>query len=208
MENKKIKTWMISVAILVIGIIIIIAILALKNAQESSTKENIDVNDVIELFEVFDIDDIKNSKYEVNECKDTVAEQYETETNKYKIDKKVKMQENIGKIIYIRDTNNKKNVYQVECDIEKYSDSNTEVAHIIKNFEEACKSYIGIDSSYTENEKLYGESNEKFTIPVEESIYNEGRLYSKNYKNDNNEYYIDFYKKDNKIICEFTKDLM
>ena len=64
-----------------------------------------------------------------------------------------------------------------------------------------------IDETYEETEELYGESNAEFEIPIEESIYNEGRLYSKIYKNEENEYNINFYRKENKIICEFVKVL-
>ena len=56
-------------------------------------------------------------------------------------------------------------------------------------------------------EQLYGESTESFERPIEESIYYEERLYSKTYKSEENTYDINFYRKDNKIICEFVKVL-
>ena len=61
------------------------------------------------------------------------------------------------------------------------------------------------DEEYKETEQLYGESSADFELPIEESIYTEGRLYSKTYKNEENEYDINFYRQDNKIICEFVR---
>ena len=64
-----------------------------------------------------------------------------------------------------------------------------------------------IEETYQEAEQLYGESSAEFELPIEESIYNEGRLYSKTYKSEENTYDINFYRQDNQIICEFVKVL-
>ena len=66
---------------------------------------------------------------------------------------------------------------------------------------------MGIDEEYKETDTLYGESTESFERPIEESIYYEERLYSKTYKSEENTYDINFYRKDNQIICEFVKIL-
>ena len=114
------------------------------------------------------------------------------------------MQETTGEMIYLRGVDNI-NVYQTEYDINKYGDKNTQVSGILQTFEEICKNYMGIGEEYKETEQLYGESNAEFELPVEESIYNEGKLYSKTYKSEENTYDINFYKKDDKIICEFVR---
>ena len=124
----------------------------------------------------------------------------------YKLKATVKMQETTGKMIYLRGVDNI-NVYQTEYDINKYGDKNTQVSGIMQTFEENCKMYMGIEEEYKETEQLYGEDNAEFELPVEESIYNEGRLYSKTYKSEESTYDINFYRKDDKIICEFVKVL-
>ena len=71
-----------------------------------------------------------------------------------------------------------------------------------------CEGYMEIaEEEYEESEQLYGESSVDFELSVEESIYTEGRLYSKTYKSEENEYDINFYKNGEKIICEFVNVL-
>ena len=52
-----------------------------------------------------------------------------------------------------------------------------------------------------------GESTVDYERPIEESIYIDGRLYSKTYKNGEKEYNINYYKKGDKIICELVRVL-
>ena len=188
-----------------IGIILIIAIivLSIKNNKSQNEGETETIEEV-ELSEVLEIEDIEKVKYEKEKTKDEIATKYVTGNNMYKLKATVKMQETTGKMIYVRGVDNI-NVYQTEYDINKYGDKNTQVSGIMQTFEENCKMYMGIEEEYKETEQLYGEDNAEFELPVEESIYNEGRLYSKTYKSEENTYDINFYKKDDKIICEFVR---
>ena len=190
---------------IIIGIILIIAIIFLNRTNSKKQNEGeTETTEEVELSEVLEIEDIEKIKYEKEKTKDEIATKYITGNNMYKLKATVKMQETTGKMIYLRGVDNI-NVYQTEYDINKYGDKNTQVSGIIQTFEEICKNYMGIGEEYKETEQLYGESNAEFELPVEESIYNEGRLYSKTYKSEENTYDINFYKKDDKIICEFVR---
>ena len=204
MSDKKKK---IIAGAIIIGIILIIAIivLSIKN-NKSQNKGETETVEEVELSEVLEIEDIEKVKYEKEKTKDEIATKYVTGNNMYKLKATVKMQETTGKMIYVRGVDNI-NVYQTEYDINKYGDKNTQVSGIMQTFEEGCKMYMGIEEEYKETEQLYGESNAEFELPVEESIYNEGRLYSKTYKSEESTYDINFYRKDDKIICEFVKVL-
>ena len=202
MSDKKKK---IIAGAIIIGIILIIAIIFLNRTNSKKQNEGeTETTEEVELSEVLEIEDIEKIKYEKEKTKEEIATKYITGNNMYKLKATVKMQETTGKMIYVRGVDNI-NVYQTEYDINKYGDKNTQVSGIIQTFEEICKNYMGIEEEYKETEQLYGESNAEFELPVEESIYNEGRLYSKTYKSEENTYDINFYKKDDKIICEFVR---
>ena len=192
---------------IIIGIILIIVIIFLNRTNSKKQNEGeTETTEEVELSEVLEIEDIEKIKYEKEKTKEEIATKYITGNNMYKLKATVKMQETTGKMIYLRGVDNI-NVYQTEYDINKYGDKNTQVSGIMQTFEESCKMYMGIEEEYKETEQLYGESNAEFELPVEESIYNEGRLYSKTYKSEESTYDINFYRKDDKIICEFVKVL-
>ena len=204
MSDKKKK---IIAGAIIIGIILIIAIIFLNRTNSKKQNEGeTETTEEVELSEVLEIEDIEKIKYEKEKTKEEIATKYVTGNNIYKLKATVKMQETTGKMIYVRGVDNI-NVYQTEYDINKYGDKNTQVSGIMQTFEEKCKMYMGIEEEYKETEQLYGEDNAEFELPVEESIYNEGRLYSKTYKSEESTYDINFYRKDDKIICEFVKVL-
>lgn len=197
-KRKKIIT-----GAVIIGIILIILLSRINNKNQNEG-EKTEISEEVELSEVLEIEDIEKMKYEKEKTKDEIATKYVTGNNMYKLKAIVKMKETTGKMIYVRGVDNI-NLYQIEYDINKYGDKNIQVSGIMQTFEESCKNYMGIEE-YKETEQLYGESNSEFELPVEESIYTEGRLYNKTYKNEENEYDINFYRQDNKIICEFVKN--
>ena len=204
MSDKKKK---IIVGAIIIGIILIIVIIFLNRTNSKKQNEGeTETTEEVELSEVLEIENIEKIKYEKEKTKEEIATKYITGNNMYKLKATVKMQETTGKMIYLRGVDNI-NVYQTEYDINKYGDKNTQVSGIMQTFEENCKMYMGIEEEYKETEQLYGEDNAEFELPVEESIYNEGRLYSKTYKSEESTYDINFYRKDDKIICEFVKVL-
>ncbi len=199
-KRKKIIT-----GAVIIGIILIILLSRINNKNQNEG-EKTEISEEVELSEVLEIEDIEKMKYEKEKTKDEIATKYVTGNNMYKLKAIVKMKETTGKMIYVRGVDNI-NLYQIEYDINKYEDKNIQVSGIMQTFEEICKNYMGIEEKYKEIEQLYGESNSEFELPVEESIYNEGRLYSKTYKGEENTYDINFYRQDDKIICEFVKVL-
>ena len=203
MDNKK-KKIIIGASIAVILLLLVILIIAISNNNKET--ENSETLQTIELSEIINIEDIENLSYETEKTNEEISSKYITGRNTYEVKANVQLGKTEGKIIYARGTQNL-NIYKVEYTLSKYGDQNIQVSGIIQTFEEACKSYMGIDGTYTETEQLYGESTESFERPIEESIYYEERLYSKTYKSEENTYDINFYRKDNKIICEFVKVL-
>ena len=155
---------------------------------------------------IMNIEDIEKLSYETEKTDEEISSKYITGRNRFEVKVNVQVGEIKGKVIYVRGTQNL-NIYKTEYTLSKYGDKNTEVSGIIQTFEETCKSYMGIDETYQETEQLYGESTESFARPIEESIYNEGRLYSKTYKSEENTYDINFYRQDNQIVCELVKVL-
>ena len=207
MDKKKI---ILITTIIIVGIIIISLIIGLnsKNKEEKSVATK---SGTAELSEVFEIDDIENSQYETAKNKEAqVASKYLTSSNIFELNANVKFDEDKGTMIYIREDYEKINIYQEEHSINKYEDKNIRVEEIMREFEQKCESYLNVNDETEVREELYGESTVKGKIPVEESIYNENRLYSKTYTvedeidNSKKKYDINFYRQEEKIICEFV----
>lgn len=203
MIEKK-KKIIIGTSIAVILLLLVILIIAISNNNKET--ENSETLQTIDLSELINVEDIEKLSYETETTKEEISSKYISGRNKYELKANVQLGETEGKMIYVRSTENI-NVYKTEYTLDKYGDKNTQVSGIIQTFEETCKSYMGIDETYKETDILYGESTESFERPTEESIYYEERLYSKTYKSEENTYDINFYRQDNKIICEFVKVL-
>ena len=186
------------------GIMLLLAILIIVIVNNKRTEDDTEKLENVELSEIISKEDIENLPYEIEKTKEDISSKYVTGTNMYELKAIVNMQDTTGKIIYVRGTENL-NVYKTQYVLDKYGDKNTQINEIIQTFEEVCKNYMIIDEEYKETDMLYGESSEESELPIEESIYNEERLYSKTYKSEENEYDINFWRQDNKIICEFVK---
>ncbi len=206
LENKK----KVIIGVIIIAIILIIVItLILFNRNKNTEPEQLQT---IELtIELLDVENIESLEYKLEETKEEISSKYVTGRNKYEIKANVKAgestEETEGKIIYVRGNYDNLNVYKTEYKINKYEDKITQVSNILQQFEMLCEEYIGPLDEYEETEQLYGESNAKFELPLEESIYNEGRLYSKTYKNEEKEYNINYYKTGENITCELVRAL-
>ena len=199
-KSKKIILETIIFAIIVI-IVILLIVFAKKENNEQETIP------IVQLSELLEIRNLEYVKYKTEKTEEEISSKYVAETQKYKVKANVIVEETKGKMIYIRGVNNL-NIYKTEYDIIKYSDKNTRINQIMQEFETICKNYMQGAEEYKETETIYGENEEQEgRLPVEESIYNKGRLYSKTYKNEENEYDINFYRKDKKIICELVKIL-
>ena len=197
-KNKKIIIGTVILAIILILIIFLIVFTKKENSEQETIR-------VVQLSELLEIKNLEECKSKIEKTEEEISSKYEAETQKYKVKANVIVKETKGKMIYVRGTNNL-NIYKTEYNISKYSDKNIRINQIMQEFEAICKTYMQGAEEYKETETVYGENEEQEgRIPVEESIYNKGRLYSKTYKNEENEYDINFYRKDEKIICEFVK---
>ena len=206
MSDKKKKTIIVSIIIAIILILVITLMLFNRNKNEE--KEELQT---IELTtELLDVENIESLEYELEETEE-ISSKYVTGRNKYEIKAKVKAEESTGetegKMIYVRGSYDNLNIYKTEYKTNKYEDKTIQVSNILQQFEMICEEYIGPMEEYEETEQLYGESNAKFELPLEESIYNEERLYSETYKSDEKEYNINYYKTGENIICELVRVL-
>ena len=204
--NKKQKT------ILIIGILVLIAIIGtiiiVKKSKKAENKtELVKAIDISQAIDIENIDTLEKDK-----IKDVqVASKYITGKETYKLKARVNFDDISGDMIYVRENDEKLNIFQATYKINKYENINMQIQQDMNEFERMCTQYIGVDMDIEKEGTLYGESTSKGMIPVEESIYDEERLYSKSYtvkKEDSEETYdINFYKKDNNLITEFVRIL-
>ena len=203
MPEKKKK---IIIGASIAGIVLLLVILIVVISNNKKIEGNIETLETVDLSELINIENIESLPYEIGETKEEISSKYITGRNKYEVKANVQAGETEGKMIYVRGNYDKLNIYKTEYTLNKYEDKTTKVRNIMQEFEMLCEGYMEVtDEEYKETEQLYGESSADFELPIEESIYTEGRLYSKTYKSEENEYDINFYKQDNKIICEFVK---
>ena len=203
MIEKKIK---IIIGASIAGIVLLLVILIVVISNNKNAEENTETLENVDLSELINMGNIENLSYETEETEEEISSKYITGRNKYEVKANVQAGETEGKMIYVRGNYDKLNIYKTEYILNKYEDKITKVSSIMQEFEMLCEGYMEItEDAYKETEQLYGESSADFELPVEESIYTEGRLYSKTYKSEENEYDINFYRQDNKIICEFVR---
>ena len=204
--NKK----KIIIGTIIVVAIILVIVLILFNSNKNKEQEKLQN---IELTtELLDVENIESLEYELDETEEEISLKYVTTgKEKYEIKANIKAGESTGetegKMIYVRGNYDNVNIYKTEYKINKYEDKTTQVSNILQQFEMLCEEYIGPLDEYEETEQLYGESDAKFELPLEESIYNEERLYSKIYKNDQREYNINYYKTGENITCELVRVL-
>ena len=202
-KKKKIIIGSIIIAIILILVIALILFNTNKNKDDEQL-QNIELT-----TELLDIENIENLDYETEITDEQISSKYSTGREKYEVKADVMVGEGTekteGKMIYVRGNYDNLNVYKTEYKINKYEDKITQVSNILQQFEMICEGYIGLLDEYEETEQLYGESDAKFELPLEESIYNEERLYSKTYKNEEKEYNINYYKAGENITCELVR---
>ena len=208
MSEKKKK--IIIGAIIIATILILVITLVLFNRNKNTEPEQLQT---IELTtELLDVENIESLGYELEKTEEEISSKYiTTGKEKYEIKANIKAGESTeeaeGKMIYVRGSYDNLNIYITEYKLNKYEDRTTQVSNIMQQFEMIYEGYIGILDEYEETEQLYGESDAKFELPLEESIYNEERLYSKTYKNEKKEYNINYYKTEENVICELVRVL-
>lgn len=200
MDKKK----KIIIATVIIMVLLVLAIVIFNLVRKNNKTE---ITKTAELSELIDVENIEDIPYGIEKTQEEISSKY-TANRKYEVKAKVQASDITGKMIYVRNSYEKLNIFKVEYELSKYGDKAREISDIIQEFEMICEGYMEItEDEYEESEQLYGESSVDFELPVEESIYTEGRLYSKTYKSEENEYDINFYKNGEKIICEFVNVL-
>ena len=203
MSEKKKK---ITIGASIVGIVLLLVIFIVLISNNKKIEGNIETLKNADLSELINVENIESLSYEIEETKEEISSKYITGKETYEVKANVQAGETEGKMIYVRGNYDKLNIYKTEYTLNKYEDKTTKVRNIMQEFEMLCEGYKEVtDEEYKETEQLYGESSADVELPVEESIYSDGRLYSKTYKSEENEYDINFYKQDNKIICEFVK---
>ncbi len=204
MSDKKKK---IIIGTSIAGILLLIVILIIAISNNKKTEENTGLLENVDLSELINIENVESLSFNTEKTEEEISSKY-TANRKYEVKAKVQASDITGKMIYVRNSYEKLNIFKVEYELSKYGDKAREISDIIQEFEMICEGYMEItEDEYEESEQLYGESSVDFELPVEESIYTEGRLYSKTYKSEENEYDINFYKNGEKIICEFVNVL-
>lgn len=230
MKNKKI------IIIILIVILIIVTILgivinkknkSLKKSQDDKNNNKVTVN----LSSVYEKEDI--TELDLEKTKDIkIAEKYNVGSNIYKLNANVDFKGINGEMIFLREDNNKANIFQTKYKIDTTENTTIQIERYMQEFERECKSYMGIDlEEKPDNEKLYGEDKDIYSVPLEESIFNENRLYSLTYKVDENKehekyikkthkddelysktdisdikkYDLNFYRDGDNLVCEFVK---
>ena len=173
-KKKKIIIGASIAGIVLLLVILIVVISSNQKAEDTEQLENVD------LSELINIENIESLSYGTEETKEEISSKYITGKNKYEVKANVQAGEIEGKMIYVRGNYDKLNIYKTEYTLNKYEDKTTKVRNIMQEFEMLCEGYMEItEDEYKETEQLYGESGADFELPVEESIYTEGRLYNK-----------------------------
>ena len=201
MNDKRKKVIIIAIAI------ILIVVLLLFMVQKSNEQEEIQMIELSNLLNIENVEDIKKLGYETEETEEKMSSKYHTGKETYEVKVNVQARETEGKMIYVRGNYDNLNIYKTEYKLNKYKDKNMQVSNILQQFETTCESYIGLLDEYEQTEELYGESTVDYERPIEESIYYDGRLYSKTYKNEEKQYDINYYKSGESIVCELVRVL-
>ena len=189
----------------IIGVIFGISICIIKKSNQEKYGNSQVKTETLDISQVFELEDIQKSKYEIEKINDIkISSKYLIGTETYELKANVDFQDDIGQIYYVRESYSNLNIYQTEYKIDEYENISSQVEGIIENFEIKFKNYLGIDEQEKGKEELSGESKSKAAIPLGESIYYENKEYRKTYNAEDKQYDINFWKRDNVIICELV----
>ena len=202
MNNKKIY---ITIAIIIAVLLIFIIILKINSKNRNNTA----VLPSIDFSEVFELEDIKNTKYDIKKANnEKIAIKYNA-VETYILNANVELNGRKGKMIYVRDINNKMNIYQTKYRIDDLDYANG-INKYIANFLENASTIIGIDQLQIEDGIIFGEENKPQYL--EESIYTDKKLYTFHHEEQNGstdnqdkkKYGINFYMNENYLMCEIV----
>lgn len=217
-DKKKI---IISTISIILVLIILFTIIINKRADTVMRKKHKTLPEV-ELSEIFEADDI--NKLEGIEIEKTsnlsVSSKSMVGSNSYIVKADVKLKNRTGKLIFLRDGYNKSNIYQTKYGINELDSISTQVSRYMEEFKQNCIMLMGAVTDEPYSEVLYNESEEDKNIPLEESIFNNNKVYGLTYKlsenslsgdtttdlpSDTNKYEINFYRNGEYLMCEFVK---
>ena len=202
MNNKKIY---ITIAIIIAVLLMFIIILKINSKNRNNTA----VLPSIDFSEVFELEDIKNTKYDIKKANnEKIAIKYNA-VETYILNANVELNGRKGKMIYVRDINNKMNIYQTKYRIDDLDYANG-INKYIANFLENASTIIGIDQLQIEDGIIFGEENKPQYL--EESIYTDKKLYTFHHEEQNGstdnqdkkKYDINFYMNENYLMCEIV----
>ena len=210
LNKKRIIVMGICIIVLIIGLIFIVLNKGKKNNLEEKSESSLHLY----THQVIDIEDLDTSLYASSKSKIKdfkIASKYKVGKEAYTFDADVDMylDNNMAKVIYIRDDNIKLNIvqlkYELKHDVE--IDETTQVEEMMRKFEMECKSNMGL----MDLEQKPDEVNISDDImPYSEKIYINKELYSARYvvKEDESSktYDINYYMDgDDTLVCEFVK---
>ena len=214
------------VCLIIIAILICIAIVANKNKKSNNNSK---INDEkIEINQAYDIDDITSSDVKIEKTKNVeIASKYTIDSNSiYKSEETVMFEDRKGTMFYVRDGENDMNIYQTKYYIDPDDAVSIRAREYMEEFRHLCESYIGPESESTET--VYDKTVSDYELPTEEEVMLNNKLYNISFVDNSfakyeseiegetseiteieteenvRKYEINFYKKDNYLMCEFV----
>ena len=214
------------VCLIIIAILICIAIVANKNKKSNNNSK---INDEkIEINQAYDIDDITSSDVKIEKTKNVeIASKYTSDSNSiYKSEETVMFEDRKGTMFYVRDGENDMNIYQTKYYIDPDDAVSIRAREYMEEFRHLCESYIGPESESTET--VYDKTVSDYELPTEEEVMLNNKLYNISFVDNSfakyeseiegetseiteieteenvRKYEINFYKKDNYLMCEFV----
>ena len=212
LNKKRIIVMGICIIILIIGLLFMV----LNNGKQENAEEKSKPSLHLYTHQVIDIEDIDKSLYASSKSKIEnfkIASKYIVgkEASTFDADVDMYLDNNMAKVIYIRDDNTKLNIVQLKYELKHDGeiDETTQVEEMIRKFEMECKSNMDLmDLEQKPNEVNI--NNDK--MPYSESIYKNKDLYSARYvvkeEESTKTYDINYYMngKDT-LVCEFVRVL-
>jgi len=220
-----------TIIFIMLGILFLLILIGIIISKFSVSRKEINI-ELSEVLNIFDIESEESLK--IKESKKTISDKYKLDSYSLNETKEtIKLGELQGKMLFLRSNDMNANIYQVNSEIIEYSDEEyiengdlipplIQINDLMNTFKNEALIVIGMSMDIEPvSEKLYGESKYNFSLPTEESIYVEKRLYSLRYEideyfheeeiNDNEEnksiYELNFYMNGKYFICEMVKIL-
>ena len=191
---KKYKYIIIGISIL---LIIILLIFFLTRKSEP-----------IPLEKVFSTTNFKDVRVKKSNRK--ISEKYELKKYKiYETRKDIKLNDLIGKVLFVRSKEFNANIFQTRKEITKEAELPIlmQVESEMEYLKQGALNYLKLDSNTLPiSESLTGISKYDFPMPTRESVYTEKRHYTSTYIDTNGEKYdINFYMDNEYLVCELVK---